>query len=123
MSLSLSYTHTHTHTIVGLLRSGGGLNPLVSGSVVQAMKLHDGKAFLDHLGSIQREYSRLNEILCSSLEQHFPSNGQDEPVLTFEKAEGGFFVWVRFDPKKVPDARYSLILIPKTIRPNFCCFC
>jgi DNA-binding transcriptional MocR family regulator len=75
------------------------------------MKLDGGERFRQHIAHIRATYSAMNDKLCACLDHHFPppaAGSQESRILTYDKAEGGFFLWIRFDEKRIPDARQLL---------------
>ncbi len=72
----------------GVLRSGGGLNPVVS--VIVQRLVDDG--FLDeHVVSLRKTLNARAQALCEALEQHVPE-------VRFLHPDGGYFVWLKFPP-------------------------
>jgi DNA-binding transcriptional MocR family regulator len=91
---------------VGLIKSGGGLNPFVSHSVATAMTLDEGQAFEAHLAFLRRSYGALSKRMCDQLEATFNTSGATEPWLVhFRRPRGGFFVWVQLNKEVIPNMK------------------
>jgi 2-aminoadipate transaminase len=69
----------------GLLRSGGGLNPLVEALVGEL--LGDGR-LSGHLHSLRQTYAERASALAEALRAHLPQ-------ARFEMPGGGYFIWAR----------------------------
>ncbi len=70
----------------GQIESGGGLNPLASGIVRSAIELGLQDQYLSHLKTAYRQHAA---ALGAAFRQHLPAD------FTFDKPEGGFFIWLR----------------------------
>jgi DNA-binding transcriptional MocR family regulator len=70
----------------GLLDSGGGLNPFMSGLVRSAL---EGGFQDDHLRFLKSTYSERVGALSNALNQHLPKS------IDFREPTGGYFGWVR----------------------------
>lgn len=90
-------TLLHTLTQSGLVQSGGGLNPFVSGAMRSMIDLGLADAGLDDL---RREYAERSAVLCSALRAQLSS-------VTFIEPKGGYFVWA-----ELPPAWSALELLP-----------
>ncbi|WP_411281182.1 PLP-dependent aminotransferase family protein [Gemmatimonas sp.] len=69
----------------GVVHSGGGLNPFVSGVVNSLLDLGLADAGLDALRGI---YAERSAVLCRALREELP-------MATFVEPRGGYFVWVQ----------------------------
>ncbi len=70
----------------GLLDSGGGLNPLISGLIRSAIEL----GLLDnHLNHLKNVYKQRMSVLSAALRQHMPD------YISFTEPVGGFYIWLR----------------------------
>ena len=87
----------HRFVRSGLLDSGGGLNPFVSGLVRSALENGSQNKQLTHLKDI---YSRRAAILNSALRDNLPA------AVTFTEPRGGFFIWLHF-PEDVDMDRFQ----------------
>jgi DNA-binding transcriptional MocR family regulator len=89
--LRLGWVHAHERWIErfvdhGVLRSGGGLNPVVSSIVHGAI----GSGFLPtHIERLRRALRRRAVALTEALDAHLPD-------VSYAHPEGGYFVWCRF---------------------------
>ena len=81
----------------GVVQSGGGLNPFVSGVMQSMLELGLADAGLDALRGV---YAERTAVLCRALREELP-------VATFVEPRGGYFVWVR-----LPLAMSSSQLLP-----------
>lgn len=70
----------------GMLDSGGGLNPFVSGIVRSVLELGWQE---EHLGGLRNEYRRRAAALSQALRRHLAG------VASFTEPEGGFFIWLK----------------------------
>ena len=68
----------------GLVQSGGGLNPFVSGVMRSMLELGLVEVGLDHLREVYAERSR---VLCRALRDELPT-------ARFVEPHGGYFVWL-----------------------------
>ena len=73
----------------GVVQSGGGLNPFVSGVMCSMIDLGLADTALDYL---RRVYAERSAALCFALRHEIPS-------ATFVEPQGGFFVWVQLPPE------------------------
>ena len=73
----------------GIVRSGGGLNPLVSGVVRSALELGIQAQYLTWLRHLYRERVAL---LDAALRTHLP------PWVEFTTPSGGYFFWLKLPP-------------------------
>lgn len=69
----------------GLVQSGGGLNPFMSGVMNSLIELGLADQGLDRLRAVYAERSR---VLCQALREEIPTAAFAEPT-------GGYFVWVQ----------------------------
>lgn len=69
----------------GLVQSGGGFNPFVSGVMRSMLALGLADECLDGL---RRVYTERSAVLCHALRR-------DLPGATFVEPQGGYFVWLR----------------------------
>jgi DNA-binding transcriptional MocR family regulator len=88
----------------GLLDSGGGLNPFISGIVRSALEL--GLAS-ENLALLRETYSRRMQAMCAALRSKLPASVQ------FTEPSGGFFIWLAL-PKGIDAAA----LLPDAIGQN-----
>jgi len=72
----------------GALRSGGGLNPIVS-ALVHA--LIDRGFVQTHIAELRRTYAQRAKVLVDALREHLPT-------ARFATPQGGYFVWVDLGP-------------------------
>lgn len=72
----------------GLVQSGGGLNPLVSGVMQSMIDLGLADRGLDHL---RRVYADRSAVLCRALRDALPT-------AVFVEPQGGYFVWLQLPP-------------------------
>ena len=85
----------------GVLSSGGGVNPLVGAFMQHALdeKLMD-KLLLEE---VQPGLASRCTALCAALEKHFGSE------IRWHRPEGGYFVWLEFEPEVNCSGRSSYI--------------
>ncbi|MBX3015632.1 MAG: PLP-dependent aminotransferase family protein [Caldilineaceae bacterium] len=83
----------------GLVRSGGGLNPFVSGVVRSAIELG---LQAHYLAGLRRLYGERIQALDQALRTHLP------PWVEFTPPHGGYFFWL-----KLPAAMDAQALLPK----------
>jgi DNA-binding transcriptional MocR family regulator len=88
----------------GLLDSGGGLNPFVSGIVRSALEL--GLAG-ENLALLRETYSRRMQAMCAALRSQMPV------TVRFTEPSGGFFIWLT-----LPEGTDTLDLLPRAIQHN-----
>ncbi|KAI9352833.1 pyridoxal phosphate-dependent transferase [Obelidium mucronatum] len=69
----------------GIMNSGGSPNHIVSGLVLNAMRLGGLK---NHLEMLKQVYAERMNSMCDYLAKNFPA------CVEFERPEGGFFIWV-----------------------------
>jgi DNA-binding transcriptional MocR family regulator len=74
-----------TITTSGVVQSGGGLNPFVSGVMRSLIDLGLADAVLDGL---RRVYAERSAVLCRALREWLPA-------VTFVEPTGGYFVWAQ----------------------------
>ncbi len=79
----------HTLTQSGLVQSGGGLNPFVSGAMRSMIDLGLADAVLDDLRGV---YVARSAVLCGTLRELLPT-------VTFVEPAGGYFVWAQLPPE------------------------
>jgi len=86
----------HTITRSGVVQSGGGLSPFVSGAMRSLIDLGLADAVLDGL---RRVYAERSAVLCRALRELLPT-------MTFVEPTGGYFVWAQLPtaPLAVPSA-------------------
>ncbi len=82
----------------GLLDSGGGLNPFMSGLLRSALQTGLAQA---HLAWLKEVYGRRTAVLTAALREFLPAG------FAFDQPEGGFFVWVRG-----PEEMDTAVLLP-----------
>jgi len=73
----------------GLVQSGGGLNPFVSGVMRSMLELGLADVGLDHLRAV---YAERSSALCRALRDALPT-------ACFVEPHGGYFVWLELPPK------------------------
>ncbi len=73
----------------GLVQSGGGLNPFVSGVMHSMLELGLVDVGLDHLRAV---YAERSSVLCQALRDELPTAHFIEP-------RGGYFVWLQLPPE------------------------
>ncbi len=73
----------------GVVQSGGGLNPYVSGVMHSMIDLGLADSGLD---ALRRVYAERSAALCHALRELLPTVSFDEP-------SGGYFVWVQLPPE------------------------
>ncbi|MEY4856745.1 MAG: hypothetical protein RL409_692 [Gemmatimonadota bacterium] len=86
-----------TITTSGVVQSGGGLNPFVSGVMRSLIDLGLADAVLDGL---RRVYAERSAVLCRALREWLPA-------VTFVEPTGGYFVWAQ-----LPAARSAAEFLP-----------
>ncbi len=69
----------------GLVHSGGGLNPFVSGVMRSMLELGLVEIGLDHLRAV---YAERSAVLCRALRDELPT-------ACFVEPQGGYFVWLQ----------------------------
>ncbi len=82
----------------GVLNSGGGLNPFTSSMVRSVLELGLQTEHLNHLKTV---YQQRSTTLSTALRKYLPN------LISFDEAEGGFFIWLRF-----PDDVDTQLLLP-----------
>lgn len=82
----------------GLLDSGGGLNPFMSGLLRSALQTGLAQA---HLTWLKEVYARRTAVLTATLTEFLPAG------FDFVQPEGGFFVWVTG-----PEGLDTAVLLP-----------
>ncbi len=82
----------------GLVQSGGGLNPFVSGVMRSMIELGLADAGLD---SLRRVYAERSATLCRALRDAFPE-------ALFAEPRGGYFVWMQL-PRELVASRLQPI--------------
>ena len=87
-----------TITTSGVVQSGGGLNPFVSGVMRSLIDLGLADAVLDGL---RRVYAERSAVLCRALRERLPA-------VTFVEPTGGYFVWAQ-----LPAARSAAEFLPR----------
>jgi 2-aminoadipate transaminase len=75
----------HTITRSGVVQSGGGLTPFVSGVMRSCIDLGLADAVLDGLRPV---YAERSAVLCRALREQLPT-------VTFVEPTGGYFVWAQ----------------------------
>lgn len=73
----------------GLVQSGGGLNPFVSGVMRSMLELGLVEVGLDHLREV---YAERSAVLCRALRDELPT-------ARFVEPQGGYFVWLQLPPE------------------------
>ena len=86
-----------TITQSGVVQSGGGLSPFVSGAMRSLIDLGLADAVLDGL---RRVYAERSAVLCGALRELLPA-------LTFVEPAGGYFVWA-----ELPAGKSAAALLP-----------
>lgn len=87
-----------TLTQSGLVQSGGGLNPFVSGAMRSMIDLGLADAVLDDLRGV---YAARSAVLCGALRELLPT-------VTFVEPAGGYFVWVELPPEQTASQLLSV---------------
>lgn len=92
-------SHKLLHPLMysGLVQSGGGLNPLMSGVMRSMIDLGLADAGLDGLKQV---YTERSAALCDALRASIPN-------AAFVAPQGGYFVWVR-----LPEGTTAAVLQP-----------
>ncbi len=75
----------HTITQSGVVQSGGGLSPFVSGAMRSMLDLGLADTVLDGLRGV---YAQRSAVLCRALRELLPA-------VTFVEPTGGYFVWAQ----------------------------
>jgi 2-aminoadipate transaminase len=88
----------HTLTQSGVVQSGGGLNPFVSGAMRSMIELGLADAVLDGLRGV---YAERSAVLCTALRELLPT-------VTFVEPAGGYFVWVELPPEQTASQLLSV---------------
>jgi DNA-binding transcriptional MocR family regulator len=88
----------------GLLDSGGGVNPFVSGVVRSALELG---LVGENLSLLKDTYSRRMLAMCAALRRRLPES------VWFTDPQGGFFIWLA-----LPDAMDAGGLLEKAIKQS-----
>eukprot|EP01029_Cantina_marsupialis_P029344 TRINITY_DN780141_c0_g1_i1.p1 TRINITY_DN780141_c0_g1~~TRINITY_DN780141_c0_g1_i1.p1 ORF type:complete len:428 (-),score=117.07 TRINITY_DN780141_c0_g1_i1:99-1382(-) len=87
----------------GVLFSGGGLNPVMSGFVHSCIQTG---ILTDHISNLKSVYGERVRVLCDSLRKYIPD-------AEFYEPSGGYFVWVEL-PKHIETTR----LLMEFCKPN-----
>ncbi|WP_309673427.1 PLP-dependent aminotransferase family protein [Gemmatimonas sp.] len=87
----------HTLTQSGVVQSGGGLNPFVSGAMCRMIDLGLADTVLDALRGV---YAERSAVLCRAMRELLPA-------VTFVEPTGGYFVWAQ-----LPAAQSAAELLP-----------
>lgn len=88
----------------GLLDSGGGLNPLISGMVLSALELG---LVEKNLAAFKETYGRRMQAMCAALRDRLPQSAR------FIDPAGGFFIWV-----ELPESADTLTLLTTALAQN-----
>ncbi len=80
----------HTITQSGVVQSGGGLSPFVSGVMRSLIDLGLADAVLDGL---RRVYAERSAVLCRAMRELLPA-------VTFVEPTGGYFVWAQLPAER-----------------------
>jgi DNA-binding transcriptional MocR family regulator len=88
----------------GLLDSGGGLNPFISGIVRSALELG---LVSENLALLRQTYSHRMQAMSSALRSKLPA------AVRFTEPSGGFFIWLA-----LPEGMDATALLPKAIEQN-----
>lgn len=88
----------------GLLDSGGGLNPFISGMVLSALELG---LVEKNLVLLKETYGRRMQAMCAALRERLPQ------TVRFNEPDGGFFIWL-----KLPEAADTLTLLITALAQN-----
>ena len=83
---------------VGVLDSGGGLNPL--GSLIVNQLLKDG-FLLENIANLRSVFEQRIDAMCAALDAHLPGCAYTRPA-------GGYFMWVQLPPTFPGDAESLL---------------
>ena len=89
----------------GLLDSGGGLNPFISGIVRSALELGLAR---ENLALLRQTYSRRMQAMCAALRSKLPA------TVRFTEPSGGFFIWLVL-PEELTQRR----CFPKPLRKTW----
>jgi len=88
----------------GLLDSGGGVAPFMSGVVRSALELG---LMEENLRLLKDTYSRRMQAMCAALRRRLPES------VRFADPAGGFFVWLA-----LPDGMDAGLLLPNAVARN-----
>ncbi|CAF3306668.1 unnamed protein product [Rotaria socialis] len=100
-----SHEHVNAMGRYGLIHSGGGANPFVSGIVARTLEDGSLKKFIDEKLCV--EYGKRMRVLYNELMQIF-----GEKHITCRRPSGGYFLWVKFNDAGV-DCDQLLIIARK----------
>lgn len=100
-----SHDHVNAMSRYGLIHSGGGAHPLMSGVVDRIMVQGLLKEFIDKTLCV--EYGKRLLVLYNELMQHFGENH-----IICQRPSGGYFLWVQFKDKTV-DCDQLLVIARK----------
>jgi len=89
----------------GIVQSGGGLNPFVSGVMQSMLDLGLADTGLDDL---RRVYAERTAVLCRALREALP-------MTTFVEPRGGYFVWVEL-PSTMSASQLLPIAVAEGVR-------
>lgn len=76
----------------GALQSGGGFNPFTSEIVADLL---DNGFVEEHSAKLRTHYGQTCSVMCEAIEKYVGAALKDGEKLTFEKPEGGFFLFIR----------------------------
>lgn len=105
--LRLGWIETHSSHVARLLQygavqSGGGLNPLTSGAVLEMMR---NGSFQTQIDKTLTKYRETAKVLCTSIDELMRPALRPGENLSYEMPMGGFFCFVslpeRFDTEKL----------------------
>jgi 2-aminoadipate transaminase len=100
-----SHEHVNAMGRCGLIHSGGGANPFVSGIVDQIVKKGLLQKFINEKLCV--EYGKRMRVLHNELMRNF-----GEKYITCQRPSGGYFIWVKFNDTTV-DCDQLLIIAKK----------
>lgn len=102
--LRLGWIHTSPRLIakawrnVGVLDSGGALNPL--GSLIINRLLENG-FLMENIQNLKTVFGRRIDAMCAALEEHLPG-------CSYQRPSGGYFMWVELPEDFPADAEQLL---------------
>ena len=97
-----SHEHINAMTRYGLIHSGGGANPFISGIVDRILAQDLLKQFIDEKLCI--EYGQRMNVLYNELMRTF-----GEKYITCRRPSGGYYLWVKFNDTTVDCDRLLLV--------------
>jgi DNA-binding transcriptional MocR family regulator len=108
-----SHEHVNAMSRYGLIHSGGGANPFISGIIDRILVKGLLKQFIDETLCV--EYGKRMRVLYNEIMRTF-----GEKYITCQRPSGGYFLWVKFNDKTV-DCDQLLIIARKygvTFKPG-----